>query len=207
MSHKQSIKTRKKISRTMKQKGINKGKKNPMFGKKGYWAGKSRPDISQKMSGDNHPRYNLNKLGAEAPNWKGGLPNCINCGKKLKHPKSKRCNSCANTIRHGRRCKYKNIWMRSSWEIKYAKYLDTKGIKWTYEPVRFHFMYYYNKKKKIGTYLPDFYLPEQDKYIEIKGYANDRFKKRFSYFCKQNPEIKIEILNQKKLENLGIKLR
>ena len=37
----------------------------------------------------------------------------------------------------GKWAKYKNTYMRSSWEIAYAKYLDKNNIKWEYEPKRF----------------------------------------------------------------------
>lgn len=33
--------------------------------------------------------------GKENPNWKGGLPHCLNCGKKLSQRHYKRCKSCA----------------------------------------------------------------------------------------------------------------
>lgn len=53
-------------------------------------------------------------------------------------------------------------WMRSGWEIKTANYLTNKGVDWYYEP----------RWLDIADgvhYLPDFYLPDEDKYIEVKG--------------------------------------
>ena len=35
----------------MIKKKYNIGKDNPMYGKVGYWAGKKRPEISEKMKG------------------------------------------------------------------------------------------------------------------------------------------------------------
>jgi hypothetical protein len=65
---------------------------------------------------------------------------------------------------HGKRIRYKDICFRSSWEVAYAKYLDKNQIKWLYE----------SKTFDLGncTYTPDFYLPEKNEYIEIKGYLN-----------------------------------
>jgi len=60
-----------------------------------------------------------------------------------------------------RRVQYKNIWFRSRWESSFARWLDSKNIKWIYEPKRF--------KISIGTYLPDFFLPEKNTWIEVKG--------------------------------------
>lgn len=98
---------------------------------------------------------------------------------------------------HGKKSKYKGIWMRSSWEVKYAKYLDKNKIKWQYEPKTFD----------LGdmTYTPDFYLPEQNKYIEIKGWWRDNSKRKFNLFKKVYSQIKIEILQKMALKNLGIK--
>jgi len=59
---------------------------------------------------------------------------------------------------------YNEIRMRSSWEINIAKHLDKHNIVWIYEPKRFYF------KGEKFTYLPDFYLPEYDLYVEVKGF-------------------------------------
>lgn len=54
------------------------------------------------------------------------------------------------------------IWMRClNSEGVFADQLDQAGIAWVYEPRRF--------RTSLGTYLPDFYLPEFDIWIEIKG--------------------------------------
>lgn len=54
------------------------------------------------------------------------------------------------------------IMFRSSWELIYAKYLDSIGEPWYYEFKTFD----------LGdtTYTPDFFLPTKNKYIEVKGY-------------------------------------
>lgn len=61
---------------------------------------------------------------------------------------------------------YNGLRMRSESEILCAKLLDGSNIEWLYEPKRFD----------LGwcTYLPDFYLPEFDIWIEVKGYMSDR---------------------------------
>lgn len=56
---------------------------------------------------------------------------------------------------------YKDIKMRSSWETSFAQQLDEKNITWEHEPKVF----------VIGhakRYIPDFYLPHLDLYVEIK---------------------------------------
>jgi len=86
--------------------------------------------------------------------------------------------------------------MKSSWEIVYAKWLDKQNIKWLYE----------SKTFDLGntTYTPDFYLPETEEYIEIKGYWRDDAKKKFNLFKKKFKDIKILIYNELKLKKLGV---
>lgn len=57
---------------------------------------------------------------------------------------------------------YKGYAFRSSWEARAAQAMDALGIRWEYEAHRFD----------LGsqTYCPDFYLPDDDAYWEVKGY-------------------------------------
>jgi hypothetical protein len=57
---------------------------------------------------------------------------------------------------------YHNTKFRSKLESEWAKWLDQYDIKWAYEMQGFDL--------ENGTwYLPDFYLPEVDTFIEVKG--------------------------------------
>ena len=95
-----------------------------------------------------------------------------------------------------KRIKYKGIKMRSSWEVAYAKYLDKQGIKWQYEPKAFD----------LGntTYTPDFYLPESDTYVEIKGRWFKDAKKKFNLFRKKYYSMNIILLMKQELLKLKI---
>ena len=86
--------------------------------------------------------------------------------------------------------------MRSSWEVLFDKYCLRNHIKYRYEFKRFYF--------KDCTYLPDFYLPETNKYIEIKGWWYKNGKKRFNLFKKLYPKIKIDLLMKKQLQEIGV---
>ncbi len=172
--------------------------------------------------------------GESNPSWIGGLPKCKDCGIKLNNYNAKRCPKChfkrlkilfknriikwkekisktmlksGTTIGrnngmfgrpspHGIWGEYKGILMRSSWEILFAQFLDLSGIKYQYEPKIFD----------LGntTYTPDFYIPEFDLYIEIKGYWRDDAKKKFNLFKKNYQDKNIKILTQKKLQELGV---
>lgn len=175
--------------------------------------------------------YQLRRKGKNNPHWKGGKTlksyYCKKCKQSISLFSalygSGLCRKCADkqhSIRmrgsnnpfkglsgkknshygkpayHGKGAYYKNIWMRSSWEIAYAKYLDKNNIKWKYEPKRFYF--------KNCTYTPDFYLPEKDLYIEIKGYWRPGCKKRIKLFRNNYPNLDLQILIKSDLKKLGI---
>jgi hypothetical protein len=158
---------------------------NPMKGKK-------RPDLT--LRNQKRRKHLIN--------------HCIDC-KKIIATQYTRCQECwykfavgknatmfGRVATHGKRIKYKNILMRSTWEVAYAKWLDKNKIKWQYE----------SKTFDLGncTYTPDFYLPKINTYIEIKGYWRDDAQNKFNLFRKLYPKIKIDILNKIKLQSLKI---
>lgn len=58
------------------------------------------------------------------------------------------------------------VWMRSSWETKTADYLTEHNIDWYYE----HKWLDISENRR---YLPDFFLPKYNCYIEVKGRIED----------------------------------
>lgn len=95
------------------------------------------------------------------------------------------------------------LWMRSSYEIVMAEYLDFSGITWEYEARAFPVNYILDGKQKQGTYSPDFYLPEIDRYIEVKGWWRKIAKAKFAAFREQYPYIEIEVWMEKELQLVG----
>lgn len=92
---------------------------------------------------------------------------------------------------------YNNIKLLGTWELKFAIWCDKNNIKWIKNKDYFEY-FYLNKSHK---YFPDFYLPEFNEYVEIKGYKTikDVFK------WKQFPSNKkLNILLFDKLKILGI---
>jgi len=169
------------------QKTKYKGKSNPNYG-------------NHKLRGSNH--FNFGKRGKETTGWKGGKPKCVDCGKQLSDYRHKRCQYHATIYQFAtkgyptwKRIKYNKIWMRSTWEVAYAKYLDKQGTKWLYESKTFTL--------KNTTYTPDFYLPESDTYVEIKGWRRNDFVDKIKE-VKKLFKINIIILNKKELEQKEI---
>jgi len=159
--------------------------------------------------------HSNNPKGEKSFTYKNGKPKCIDCGKEINYGKTRcvKCNGIAHSIRmsgvgnpmfgkvtHGKGNKYNNYYMRSSYEIAYAKWLDSNNIKWVYEPVAFKV----DSNGKQTTYRPDFYLPETDEYIEIKGWWRDDAKEKFLEFRKKYPLINLAVLEKEQLIEMGI---
>ena len=63
---------------------------------------------------------------------------------------------------------YNNIYFRSNWEISFVKWCEKENLKYEYEPKRFN----------LGeiNYIPDFYLPDWNFWVEVKGYWDEKSK-------------------------------
>jgi hypothetical protein len=137
--------------------------------------------------------------------WNKGIletKQCLQCNKPFtvrpceKEQKfcSQRCVGLANPTKpHWG--KYKGINMRSGYEIGYAKYLDRNKTKWEYEPKTFDLGH--------TSYTPDFYLPEKQIYVEIKGWMRNEALIKIKEFIKQNPDIKYLLLKEDDLKQIG----
>jgi len=134
---------------------------------------------------------------------------CIICGKEISLSSgfygNKKCSSCHAKTKtptfgklpsHGKRIHYKNNCFRSTWESNFAKWLDKNNIKWLYESKTF--------KLDNGTYTPDFYLPEFNLWIEVKGYWRDNAKVKFELFKQKYCGERIKILGRQELKILKI---
>ena len=72
-----------------------------------------------------------------------------------------------------RRMEYANIQFRSTLEARFAVLLDSIGIRWLYESVKF------SLNDTGRTYTPDFYLPSQGICVELKPEfpSDDEFRR------------------------------
>lgn len=92
------------------------------------------------------------------------------------------------------------IWLRSQWEYAVALYLDKQGTTWRYEPMAFPI----ETDGKKTTYTPDFYLVDDDMYIEVKGWWRSTYVSKHNAFRETYPEIKIEVWDRDKLVELNL---
>ena len=79
----------------------------------------------------------------------------------------------------------RTFWLRSSYETRYATVLNNFGINWDYECKAFHI------HTLDATYRPDFYLPKENLYIEVKGYMSDVDKIKLTEFNEIYPNEKL----------------
>lgn len=102
----------------------------------------------------------------------------------------------------GKRDDLDNLFVRSSWEANYARYLNwlkARGeIKsWKYEARTFVFE---GIKQGTRTYTPDFEVVNLDaslEYHEVKGWMDAKSKTRLKRMAKYFPDIKIVLIDAK----------
>lgn len=76
-------------------------------------------------------------------------------------------------------------FFRSTWEANYARYLNLCGVRWEYEPRIFDFA---QIRRGVVDYTPDFYLPDEDRWVEVKGWFSPRDKTKLRRFARFYPE-------------------
>ncbi len=105
----------------------------------------------------------------------------------------------------GKRKDLNNIYFRSAWEANIARYYNFIGVKWEFEPKTFIFK---NITRGSVSYTPDFYLPEEDKWIEVKGWMDGKSKTKLKRFKQQYPEEykKLELITEKEYKEIQRKI-
>lgn len=105
--------------------------------------------------------------GKTLPNW---MKEKISNGMQIAVRKYPASYSSSNVNGRVKKVIYKDTTLDSQWEVDFAVWLDEKGIIW--ERPNKGFEYDYKGKKHI--YYPDFYLPQLNIYVEVKGYKREK---------------------------------
>lgn len=109
----------------------------------------------------------------------------------------------SNIYKHGWHITWNNkkVYLRSSYEFDYAKYLDEHKI--NYEVEYFRIEYFDTRKNKLRIAIPDFYLVDTNTIVEIKSnftFDKQNMKDKFCAYKKLGYKTKL-ILEHKNIEN------
>jgi hypothetical protein len=90
-------------------------------------------------------------------------------------------------------------------ELEYAKILDWHGIPWEYEPTTF-VLERDEEGRIIEAFAPDFYLPDQDLYLEVtvmKQSLVTRKNRKLRKLRRLYPDVKIKLFYERDFERLA----
>ena len=90
-------------------------------------------------------------------------------------------------------------------ELECAKILDYYGVPWEYEPRTF-VLEEDEQGRILEAFTPDFYLPDQDLYVEItvmKQSLVTRKNRKLRKLRKRYPEIRIKLFYKRDIERLA----
>lgn|ERR1039457_3002679 len=145
------------------------------------WSIKAKENLSQKMK----KLYKEGKItmpkGIARSKRTKQFYKCHHCHNifEQKNWGQKCCSiACRDSIRSKNKCaKIRIIYfnhndntetsLQSSWELTIAKWLDEQNIIWLRPSKRLH--WFDTTMKKWRTYLPDFYLPKFNKFLDVKN--------------------------------------
>lgn len=94
-------------------------------------------------------------------------------------------------------------------ELECAKILDFYGIPWDYEPHSF-VLERDEEGRVVSAFTPDFYLPEQDLYIEVtvmKQSLVTRKNRKIREVQRVYPGVRVKLFNRRDIERLAQRLR
>ena len=94
-------------------------------------------------------------------------------------------------------------YVRSSWEADFARILRLHHLDYQYEPKTFTLQ----KDNKILTYTPDFYVPSQNTFYEIKGWLHSIDTEKINLFKEQYPQTNLVLISATKFAEFALKYK
>ena len=197
---------RKKISNGTKQ--AHKDGRIPVFGDKRFdFKTQMTPEIRKKAGKTLSENIRSGKTKAS---W-AGRHHSIDTRRQISRKMSAFNNGFVKTKYFEIFCPYqqKNVKVQGTWEFAYATYLNENKINWV-RSRKIQLKFKWNEDDYEHLYYPDFYLPDTNEYIEIKGFyfkskdgkIDDRTKMQKVF--EQNPDKKITVLMKQELLELGL---
>ncbi len=92
-------------------------------------------------------------------------------------------------------------------EQMFARILDFYGVQWIYEPRTFD-LEWDEKGKVILAFTPDFYLPDQNLYVELttlRPQLSTRKNKKMKLMQELYPDIQIKLMKRRDMRDLMVK--
>lgn len=161
----------------------------------------SKPEIKQLVGVDTNSLFRyFKKNDINLRNGSEALSNAFETGRS-KLPQGHPHYKCGwHTSWQGRAFYY-----RSSYELKYCLFLDEKRV--PYEMEFRKFLYYDTQEKKNRFAIPDFYLPLENRIVEIKGaWTYDAIEMEDKSKVYVEAGYNFTLLREEELKSLGIKL-
>lgn len=82
------------------------------------------------------------------------------------------------------------VYLKSSYEFRFARLMDAHSVEWVYEPCAF-------VVAELGCgYVPDFYIEQLDMFVEVKGYFYADALKKWHAFLVEHKDIKISLVTR-----------
>ena len=94
-------------------------------------------------------------------------------------------------------------------ELECAKVLDYYRVPWDYEPRTF-VLEEDEEGRVVEAFTPDFYLPEQDLYVEVtvlKQSLVTRKNRKLRKLRERHPDVKVKLFYKRDLERLAQRYR
>ena len=94
-------------------------------------------------------------------------------------------------------------------EAECARILDYHGIPWEYEPRSFP-LETDEEGRVVEAFTPDFYLPEQDRYLEVtvmKQSLVTRKNRKLRELQRLYPHVRVKLFYRRDIERLAQRLR
>ncbi|MBU4274698.1 DNA polymerase III subunit alpha [Patescibacteria group bacterium] len=95
-------------------------------------------------------------------------------------------------------------YVRSAWEADFARILKLHNLNYEYEPKTFQLT---KPNGEIMHYTPDFYVPSQNTFYEIKGWFHDLDKEKVELFQKQYLDYKFILISATKFAEFALKYK
>ena len=92
-------------------------------------------------------------------------------------------------------------------EEMFARVMDYYGVRWIYEPRTFDLEWDANGKVALA-FTPDFYLPDQDLYVELttlRPQLSTKKNKKMRLMAELYPHINIKLMKRREMRDLMVK--